>query len=90
MSIEATLFGDNTLELPEDAPRLARADTPLSVIDLGGSALVVTESDPQVPPLSEQFRSGLEEAGVTEEELLGQLEDAKRELADEGTGNVSE
>jgi hypothetical protein len=88
--IKATLRDDNTLELPEDAPRLTQTNTPLSVIDLGGGTFVVTESNPQVPPLSEQFRSGLEEAGVTEEELLGELERAKRELADEGTGNVSE
>jgi hypothetical protein len=88
--IKATLRDDNTLELPEDAPRLAWADAPLSVIDLGGSALVVTESDPQVPPLSEQFRSGLEEVGVTEEELLGELERAKRELAEEGPADGSE
>ena len=90
MPIKATLRDDNTLELPEDAPRLAQTNTPLSVIDLGGGTFVVTESDPQVPPLSEQFRRGLEEAGVTEEKLLGELEDAKREIAEEGAGNGSE
>ena len=83
MPIKATLFGDNALEL-------AWADTPLTVIDLGGSALVVTETDPQVPPLSEQFRTGLEEASVTKDELLGNLEDTKRELAGEGPANGDE
>jgi hypothetical protein len=39
---------------------------------------------------SEQFRSGLKEAGVTEEELLGELEDTKRELAEAGTDNGNE
>jgi hypothetical protein len=88
--IKATLRDDNTLELPEDAPRLAQTNTPLSVIDLGGGTFVVTESDPQVPPLSEQFREGLKEAGVTEEELLGELEDTKRELAEEGPADGNE
>jgi len=88
--IKATLRDDNTLELPEDAPRLAQTNTPLNVIDLGGGTFVVTETDPQVPSLSEKFRAGLEEAGVTEDELLGELEDTKRELAEEGPGDGSE
>lgn len=90
MPIKATLRDDNTLELPEDAPRLVQTNTPLNVIDLGGGTFVVTETDPQVPSLSEQFRSGLEDAGVTEEELLGKLEDTKQELAEEGPGDGSE
>jgi hypothetical protein len=60
------------------------------VIDLGGSALVVTESALQVPPLSEQFRSGLKAASVTEKELLDELERAKRELAEEGPADGNE
>lgn len=48
MPIKATLRDDNTLELPEDAPRLAQPNTLLSVIDLGGGTFVVTETDPQV------------------------------------------
>jgi len=88
--IKATLFGGSALELPTGAPRLALADTPLNVIDLGGSALVVTEPDPQVPPLSEQFRAGLEEAGVTDEDLLGELECVKRKLAEDGRADGNE
>jgi hypothetical protein len=88
--IKATLRDDNTLELPEDAPRLAQTNTPLSVSDLGGGTFVVTESDPQVPSLSDQFRAGLEEAGVTEGELLSELERAKRELAEAGPADGSE
>jgi len=88
--IKATLRDDNTLELPEDAPRLAQTNTPLNVIDLGGGTFVVTETDPQVPPLSEQFRAGLEKAGVTEEDLLGELERAKRKLAEEGRADGNE
>jgi len=88
--IKVTLRDDNTRELSTGAPRLALADTPLNVIDLGGGTFVVTETDPQVPPLSEQFRAGLEEAGVTDEDLLGELERAKRELAEDGRADGNE
>lgn len=82
MPIKATLRDDNTLELPEDAPRLARTNTPLSVIDLGGGTFVVTESDPQVPNLAEQFREELDESDIEPSELLANLADVKRELAE--------
>ncbi|PQJ26723.1 hypothetical protein BSZ35_19220 [Salinibacter sp. 10B] len=83
MPIKATLRDDNTLELPEDAPRLAQTNTPLSVIDLGGGTFVVTESEPQIPGLAEKFREKLGETGVEAPELLGGLDDVKRELAEE-------
>lgn len=87
MPIKATLRDDNTLELPEDAPRLAQTNTPLSVIDLGGGTFVVTESDPQVPGLAEEFREKLEEAGVEPSTLLSGLDDVKREMAEEDGSN---
>lgn len=87
MPIKATLRDDNTLELPEDAPRLAQTNTPLSVIDLGGGTFVVTESDPQVPGLAEEFREKLEEAGVESSTLLSGLDDVKREMAEEDGSN---
>jgi hypothetical protein len=90
MPIKATLRDDNTLELPEDAPRLAQPNTPLSVIDLGGGTFVVTETDPQVPSLAEQFRAGLEESGISEEKLLSNLEETKREIAEEGPEDDSQ
>lgn len=90
MPIKATLRDDNTLELPEDAPRLARTNTPLSVIDLGGGTFVVTESDPQVPGLAEDFREKLGEAGVEPSELLSGLDDVKRKLAEEGRRDGSQ
>lgn len=88
MPIKATLRDDNTLELPDDAPQLAQTNTPLSVIDLGGGTFVVTEADPQVPSLSDQFRAGLKDAGVSEGDLLSGLEDTKRKLSEgrEGDG----
>jgi hypothetical protein len=85
MPIKATLRDDNTLELPEDAPRLAQTNTPLSVIDLGGGTFVVTESEPQIPGLAEKFRKKLGEAGVEASQLLGGLNDIKRELAEKNT-----
>lgn len=90
MPIKATLRDDNTLELPEDAPRLAQTNTPLSVIDLGGGTFVVTEADPQVPSLSDQFRSALKEAGLSEGDLLSGLEDTKQELSEERDGDGRE
>ena len=86
--IKAILRDDNTLELPEDAPRLARTNTPLSVIDLGGGTFVVTESDPQVPGLAEEFRKKLREAGVEPSELLSGLDDVRRKLAEESQRDV--
>ncbi|MFB6098750.1 MAG: hypothetical protein ABEK84_06510 [Salinibacter sp.] len=70
MPLRATLREDNTLELPEDAPRLARTDTPLHVIDLGGGTFVVTETEPQIPQIASEFRGVLEEIGVTTDGLL--------------------
>lgn len=86
MPIKATLRDDNTLELPEDAPKLARTNAPLSVIDLGGGTFVVTETDPQVPSLAEQFREELEKAGVQTTDLLENLDSVKRELAEGNSG----
>ena len=88
MLIKAFLRDDNTLELPEDAPRLVRTNTPLSVIDLGAGTFVVTESGPQVPGLAEEFREKLGEAGVEPPELLSGLDDVRRKLAEEGQRDV--
>lgn len=83
MPIKATLRDGNILELPEDAPQLVQPNASLSVVELGGGTFVVTETDPQVPSLSEQFRARLKEAGITEEKLLGNLESTKREITEE-------
>jgi uncharacterized protein (DUF433 family) len=40
------------------------------------------EPEPQVPGLAEQFRKKLDEAGVESEDLLANLDDVKRELAE--------
>lgn len=40
------------------------------------------EPEPQVPELAEQFREKLDEAGVGSEDLLANLDDVKRELAE--------
>lgn len=81
MPLRATLREDNTLELPEDASRLARTDTPLPVIDLGGGTFVVTETEPQIPQIASEFRGVLEEIGVTTDGLLENLYEVKQELA---------
>lgn len=73
MPLRATLREDNTLELPEDAPRLARTNTPLHVIDLGGGTFVVTETEPQIPQIASEFRGVLQEIGVTTDGLLENL-----------------
>jgi hypothetical protein len=83
MPIKAILRDDNTLELPEDAPRLAQKNTPLNVINLGGGTFVVTETNPQVPSLSGRFRARLKEIGITEQKLLSNLESTKREITEE-------
>lgn len=83
MPLRATLREDNTLELPEDAPRLARTDTPLHVVDLGGGTFVVTETEPQVPKIASEFRDALAKADITAEQLIGNLSKVKQELAKE-------
>lgn len=83
MPLRATLREDNTLELPDDAPRLARTDTPLHVIDLGGGTFVVTETEPQIPKIASEFRGALDKIGVTTDELLENLSEARQELAEE-------
>jgi hypothetical protein len=83
MPLQATLREDNTLELPDDAPRLARTDTPLQVVDLGSGTFVVTEKEPQIPEIASEFREALERAGVTTEQLLENLYEVKQEMAKE-------
>lgn len=83
MPLRATLREDNTLELPDDAPRLARTDVPLYVIDLGSGTFVVTETEPQVPQIASEFRDALEKADVTAEQLLGNLSKVRQKLAEE-------
>lgn len=83
MPLRATLREDNTLELPDDAPRLARTDTSLHVVDLGSGTFVVTEKEPQIPEIASEFRDALEKAGVTTEQLLGNLYGVKQEMAEE-------
>jgi hypothetical protein len=84
MPLRATLRDDNTLELSEDAPRLARTNTPLHVIDLGGGTFVVTEHEPQIPDIASEFRDALADTGVTTEELLENLDAVKQKRAEEG------
>jgi len=83
MPLRATLREDNTLELPDDAPRLARTDTPLHVVDLGNGTFVVTETEPQIPQIASEFRSALEKTGIMTERLLDNLSEVKREMAEE-------
>lgn len=83
MPLRATLREDNVLELPKDAPRLVRTNTPLYVVDLGGGTFVVTETEPQIPQIASEFRNALEESGVTAEHLLENLYEVKRDLANE-------
>jgi hypothetical protein len=83
MPLRATLREDNTLELPDDAPRLARTNTPLHVVDLGGGTFVVTETEPQIPQIASEFRDALEKADVTGQQLLENLSEVKQELAKE-------
>jgi len=83
MPLRATLRDDNTLELPEDAPRLAQTNTPLRVVDLGGGTFVVTETEPQIPQIASEFREALAAVEVSPEQLLDHLSKVKRELADE-------
>jgi hypothetical protein len=84
MPDQATLQEDNTLKLPEgkEGP-LARPNTPLSVVDLGAGAFAVTELSPQIPSLASQFRQTLDDAGVSPENLLDELQDVKQEMAEE-------
>ena len=83
MPLRATLREDNTLELPEDAPRLARTDTPLHVVDLGGGTFVVTETEPQIPQIASEFRDTLKKTDVSVEQLHNNLSQVKQELAQE-------
>jgi len=83
MPLRATLREDNTLELPDDAPRLVRTNTPLQVVDLGSGTFVVTEKKPQTPNIASEFRGALEKAGVTTEQLLENLYEVKQEMAKE-------
>lgn len=83
MPLRATLREDNTLELPEDAPRLARTDTPLHVVDLGGGTFVVTETEPQIPQIASEFRDALKKTDVSVEQLHNNLSQVKQELAQE-------
>ena len=84
MPLRATLREDNTLELPEDAPRLARTDTPLNVVDLGGGTFVVTETEPQIPQIASEFRDALKKkTDVSVEQLHNNLSQVKQELAQE-------
>ena len=83
MPLRATLREDNTLELPDDAPRLVRTNTPLQVVDLGSGTFVVTEKKPQIPNIASEFRGALEKAGVTTEQLLENLCEVKQEMARE-------
>ena len=83
MPLRATLRKDNALELPEDAPRLARTDTPLHVVDLGGGTFVVTETEPQIPQIASEFRDALKKTDVTVDQMLGNLSKVKHELAKE-------
>jgi hypothetical protein len=84
MPNQATLQDDNTLKLPEGPEgRLARPNTPLNVVDLGGGAFAVTELSPQIPSLAAEFRQTLDDAGVRPEDLLEELQDVKREVAEE-------
>lgn len=83
MPLRATLREDNTLELPDDGPRLARTNTPLQVVDLGSGTFVVTEKKPQIPNIASEFQGALEKAGVTTEQLLENLCEVKQEMARE-------
>jgi len=82
MPLRATLREDNTLELPDDAPRLARTNTPLQVVDLGSGTFVVTEKRPQIPQIASEFQGGLKRASITKDELLDNLYEIKREMAE--------
>jgi flagellar motor component MotA len=83
MPIRATLREDNTLELPEDAPRLARTGTPFQVIGLGSGTFVVTEKEAQIPQIASEFQRALKRANVTKEQLLDNLYEIKQEMAEE-------
>ncbi|WP_103020143.1 hypothetical protein [Salinibacter altiplanensis] len=83
MPLRATLREDNTLELPDDAPRLARTNTPLQVIGLGSGTFVVTEKEPQIPQIASEFQGAMRRANVTKDELLDNLYEVKQEMAEE-------
>lgn len=83
MPLQTTLREDNTLKLPDDAPDLARTDTPLHVIDLGGGTAVVTETEPQIPQIASEFRGALDKIGVTTDLLLENLYEVRQKLAEE-------
>jgi hypothetical protein len=83
MPLRATLRKDNTLEFPDDAPRLVRTNTPLQVVDLGSGTFVVTEKEPQIPQIASEFQDALKRAGVRKEQLLGNLYEVKQKMAEE-------
>jgi hypothetical protein len=83
MPLRATLRKDNTLEFPDDAPRLVRTNTPLQVVDLGSGTFVVTEKEPQIRQIASEFQDALKRAGVTKEQLLGNLYEVKQKVAEE-------
>lgn len=83
MPLRATLREDNTLEFPDDAPRLARTDTPLQVIGLGSGTFIVTEKEPQIPQIASEFQDALKRASITKDGLLDNLSEVKREMAEE-------
>jgi uncharacterized protein (DUF433 family) len=79
-------------KIAKEYPALAPADVQASLAY--ASALIrendpgpaetdsADEPEPQVPGLAEQFRKKLDEAGVEFEDLLANLDDVKRELAE--------
>ena len=79
-------------EIAKEYPALAPADVQASLAYAAaltrenapglGETKFPDEPEPQVPGLAEQFREKLEEAGVESEDLLANLDDVKRELAE--------
>ena len=96
--VTVSVILDNLAEglLPEEIAKEYPALTPADVqASLAYAATLTREnapgpaetnfadgSEPQVSGLAEQFREKLEEAGVESEDLLANLDDVKRELAE--------
>jgi uncharacterized protein (DUF433 family) len=80
-------------EIAKEYPALAPADVQASLAYAAaltrenapgpGETDFADESEPQVSGLAEQFREKLDEAGVESENLLANLDDVKRELAED-------
>lgn len=44
---------------------------------------MVTEKEPQIPQIASEFQDALERAGITKEQLLGNLYEVKKKMAEE-------